>query len=294
MNMNLDVKIVSVIINFNGLKDTCECIDSLLKSTIIPDIIVVDNASVNNEGEIIRQRYPSVQVIISEINLGFTGGNNIGIRYALKNHADFILLLNNDTIVDRLMIDKLIKASNCKMVCAPAMYYYTRPDVLWYGGGKIDKKTGNVKHYVEKREREIICNFATGCCMLVSSKVFEYVGVLDEKYFMYCEDMEFCIRLSKKNIPVKYVPGAKLWHKTGMSSGGNESAFSIYYLTRNRLNCLKQHADYFPKTAYIYTLFSRIMRMLQFLLKGKCEWKAFYKGIIDHSKGIYGFTSKYM
>ena len=103
--MNLDVKIVSVIINFNGLKDTCECIDSLLKSTIIPDIIVVDNASVNNEGEIIRQRYPSVQVIISEINLGFTGGNNIGIRYALKNHADFILLLNNDTIVDRLMID---------------------------------------------------------------------------------------------------------------------------------------------------------------------------------------------
>lgn len=287
-----DKKIAVVIVNYNGIADTLECIDSLKRSDNFKDIsiIVVDNNSNNNEAERIREGYNFVTVISSNSNKGFAGGNNLGIKYALKNGFQYVLLLNNDTVIAHDMIS--ILASNClnKEIVVPIMYYFSNPDFIWYGGGTIDKHKGNGIH-LHSNEKDMgklkanVCTFSTGCCMLIPSIIFEEIGLLDEKSFMYCEDMEFCIRLDLNNIKIKFLPEAKLWHKVGVASGGESSPFSTYYLTRNRLNYVRQYRNYFAITAYPFSLLSRIIRMI--FNKDPEVRKAFYFAIYDHLHKIY-------
>lgn len=286
-------EIATILVNYNGLKDTIECIKSIEVSTLKADIIVVDNASSDNDLEQIKTRFSNVIGIQSEYNLGFSGGNNLGIKYALKNGYKYIMLLNNDTIIDKEMIYKLKKHSTENCICAPVMYYYDKPNLIWYGGGYINKYTGNAKHYFIKQDiseidlndlKKNISSFATGCCWFLCSDIFKKIGFLEEKYFMYCEDTEFCIRLALNNICIKLIDDAKLWHKVSSSTGGETSEFAVYYMTRNRLNYIKEYNKFFFFTAYPFSVFSRIYRMIEYTLKKDSRGKAIYKGIKDHLK----------
>ena len=292
-------KIAVVLVNYNGITDTLECIDSLNNSSVPVDIIVVDNASIGEDINILTNKRPSVKLISSEINLGFSGGNNLGIEYALECDYEFILLLNNDTIVDQHMIRELLKHSNFNSVSAPIMYY-EGSERIWYGGGGINKFTGNSKHYTEisngksNMDGLMKCSFATGCCMLIHRDIFSLVGKWDESFFMYYEDTDFSIRLNINNVNINFVPTAKLWHKISQSTGGETSPFNIYYMTRNRLNIVKKHKSYFYFTAYFFSLVTRYIRMLEHRLLKKDGWKSFKKAIVDHRKQVYGKADKFM
>lgn len=165
--------------------------------------------------------------IRSEENGGFSAGNNIGIRYALKADFEYIMLLNNDTIVDREMISILKNQCSKMMVTAPKMLYYSEPQKIWYGGGEINRWTGNAKHnrmnQVDTSSEEEFVTFATGCCTMIHADTLKEVGLLDESYFMYCEDTEYCIRLLQNEVKIKYIPSARLWHKVSAATGGSDS-----------------------------------------------------------------------
>lgn len=291
-----------VIINYNGINDTVECINSLFKSkgTLEIKIVVVDNASDNKEGERLKNLYPRIHVINSEKNLGTAGGNNLGIKYLLSQDIDYILILNNDTVVSDDMIDNLIKADNGNCICLPKMYYYDSPNMIWYAGGAINKFTGNAEHYQmncldtnKETEVPISCTFATFACVLISKEVISQAGQMDEDYFMYCEDTEFSLRLLSKSIDILCAPKAHLWHKVSRSSGGEGSQLSEYYIARNRFIYLKKYKKFFAFTAFPFTLISRYIRIIQYAILGQKRWKSINKGVRDYFKGVRGKVDKF-
>ncbi|MBR6450646.1 MAG: glycosyltransferase family 2 protein [Fibrobacter sp.] len=285
------MKIAVILVNYNGFSDTVNCIDSLCNSETPLHIIVVDNASKEDEAALINQKYSNITTFRENKNLGFTGGNNIGIQWALDNGYEYIALLNNDTVIDNKLFSNLLKWADRDTVVLPYMYYYSDPNSLWYGGGFINRRTGNAEHILKtvKDETPFECNFATGCCLLAHRDIWQSVGLLNDRYFMYNEDTEFSIRLIKAHKKIKIIPSAKLWHKVGKSSGGPLSPLSSYYVTRNRLHLLKVYKDFFSFSAYYFTLVTRIFWAIRMKLKGKKHLAdAFLKGIKDAQKGIMG------
>lgn len=202
-----------------------ECIKSIEDSDTKYDtkVIVVDNCSKNNELDNISTEYPDVVCLQSDKNGGFSYGNNIGIRWVIKNNCDYIMLLNNDTVIKDDMIDILIDFCGDHIV-APTMYFYKRNDIAWYAGGYINKIKGNAVHKhkgkrvnVENLDNEI-CTFASGCCFAARTKTIQKIGFLDDSYFMYCEDTDYCIRAALNGVQIEYVPKAVLWHKVSQSA----------------------------------------------------------------------------
>src|SRR3989344_658019 len=209
------MKLAIVILNFNGLDDTLACLDSIRKlknDDIFLETIVVDNFSSDGSQEALS-KIRDVAFIQNQDNLGYAGGNNVGIKYALKRKADAVLILNNDIIVDKDLILHLSAALGENDIIAPKIYFapgfefhksiYSKKDlgkVIWFAGGEIDWANIMGKHrgvdQVDKGQfakREQI-NFVTGACMAVKKSVFEKIGYFDEKYFLYLEDMDFCVK----------------------------------------------------------------------------------------------------
>ena len=279
-------KTVVILVNYNGYSDTIDCINSIRGSSFACDIIVVDNNSSGDDIRLIKNSDKDVMCIQNKDNLGFAGGNNVGIQKALEAGYEYLIILNNDTVIDRDMISYLVREADSSTISVPAMFYYDSIDEMWYGGGEINISTGNCEHKQYKTKRK--CSFATGCCFCAKREIFEKVGLFDERFFMYFEDVEFSIKIQEKGLTIVYCPEAKLWHKVGKTAGNDSSPLSIYYNTRNRLNCVKEHAEFFKKWAYYYSLTSRCMRMLQHLVKNRKTWKAYKNGIIDHLNNKWG------
>lgn len=288
----------AILVNYNGYNDTIECIESIEKSSILVDVIIVDNASAGNEYDMLIEKYAlykNVHVIRSSENRGFSAGNNIGIKYAMENGYEYIVLLNNDTVVEANMFESLISNAKDNIVTTPLMYYYSNPKCIWFGGGRISRLTGN-GHSINKGlidngniYKDIMqCTFATGCCLAIKTSVFNQIGLLDETYFMYCEDTDFCIRLQQANIKINLVPTAKLWHKVSQSTGGEHSPFSIYYITRNRLHYVKKYRRFLGYTAYIISIITRLIRYIQYLFRNN-ELAYYMKlAIKDHFNNVTG------
>lgn len=225
--------------------------------------------------------------------MGFAGGNNVGIREALKRNYEYIMLLNNDTEIEKNCIGNLISGVTDNTITVPTILFYDYPDIIWYGGGYFDKSIGNCYHYNYKENLKYqkshkTCDFATGCCIMFPSKVLQNELGFNESYFMYFEDAELSIRLLKSGYKIKYIPEARVYHKVGMSSGGEESPLSTYYTTRNRLFCIKENPDFFGRFTLLKAILSRYIRIIEYYLAGKKQWKYIYKGVKDFKKGIRG------
>ncbi len=251
------MKISVIVLNYKGTQDTIDCVNSVTASSLEEgidlEIIVVENGSNDGSKEKLRD-LKAIKLIESTVNLGYSGGNNLGINYALKTNADFILILNNDIFIDKHAISYLIKVTREADIISPKIYFakgfefhksrYKKDElgkVIWYAGGQIDWNNIIGSHvgvdevdngqYNSKKG----IDFATGACMLVSAKVFEKIGLFDEKYFLYLEDMDFCVRAKRAGFKIIYEPKAILWHKNAASAGGSGSKLQDYYITRNRL-----------------------------------------------------------
>jgi GT2 family glycosyltransferase len=248
-----------IILNWNQPKLTIECIKSLAKCRIPKEYkiynVVVDNGSSDDSVSLFRKLGGNLKILETGKNLGFAGGNNVGIKYALENGADYILILNNDIEVQSGLIANLLMAiekSEDIGIVSPKMYFakgyefhkkYKKSGlgkVIWYAGGVIDWKnvygTNRGVDEIDKGQynKSVDIDFATGACMMVNAKALKEVGLFNEKYYLYMEDVELSQRMKAKNWKILYGPKAVLWHKVSQSSGIG-SDLNDYFITRNRL-----------------------------------------------------------
>jgi len=259
-----------IVLNWNGLSDTLECLESLSHLDYPAyEVVVVDNGSADGSVSVIREQLPAITVIENEENLGYAGGNNVGLRYALAQKADYALLLNNDTMVDSALLRLLVEASEANLfvgIVGPTIYYHARPNTIWSAGGAIDWKRGSTRMVglneqdvgqFGKKPREV--DFVTGCALLVRMKAVETAGELDERFFMYYEETEWCVRIARAGYRIMHVPQAKMWHKISPEAQV-DSPFVRYYMTRNRLLFLK--ATGATMRVWLHTLFAEYLRIL--------------------------------
>lgn len=285
-----------VIVNYNNYYDTIECIRSLDKINYdCYRIVIVDNDSTNDSERILRKAFPTYKVIQTGVNLGFAGGSNIGIKEALASGAEYILLLNNDTIVEKDFLDKMIECfernPKAGVVGGKILNYYNK-DNIEYAGGHINFfKFISVHDDFRKVDIDREVGFITGCLMLIKSETINHVGFLYEDYFMYYEDTDFCTRVAKAGYKMMYTPEAVIYHKVSRASGGNESAFSIKWNIRNRLIFMNKYkhevgtANFFISCLYFYI--TRLARYFFYLMKKDNERaNAVIEGINEGRKYI--------
>lgn len=285
-----DKLIYAIMINYCHPKVTLECVDSLLKSEDVTlKIIVVDNASPDNSANFLSDALPEDVILLkASENKGFSAGNNIGIKYAVEHGADYILLINNDTVVAPDMVKLLANKTDINTVTAPKMYYYSDKNKVWFAGGKYLPLTGKFVHIGEGGEdiynSDIECDWLTGCCLMFSAKVIEKVGYLDETFFMYSEDVDYSIRLRNNKLKLKMINDAHLWHKVGASSGV-ASRFVLYYSNRNRLYLQKKIKEkIYIRLLTIITRFLLVIKGLIFNTNEKYIWYS----IVDFFKNRMG------
>ncbi|WP_251496866.1 glycosyltransferase family 2 protein [Otoolea muris] len=289
-------KIAIILVNYCNYLLTAECIESIRKSFYTNYlIIVIDNASPDSSGEQLKD-IDGIHFIQADQNQGFAYGNNLGIQYAIEKMAEYILLLNNDTIVDKRMIGELLSNADENTVTAPKIYYMngekTAP-TLWYAGGDLDFKSLKGRHRgLGQADRGNFdqansVTYAPGCCLLINRNIFDKVGLLDEDYFMYCEDTDFSYRLLNNNIKIQYIPSAVLWHKVSASTGREMSPLITYYVFRNRILFAQKNLN------KIYIFWAYYINFIEILKAWLGRRPSTYKkygfwGIIDAFKQDFG------
>ncbi|QSA95594.1 glycosyltransferase family 2 protein [Methylococcus sp. EFPC2] len=251
-------------LNWNGCVDTCECLTSLrhLKYKNLA-ILVVDNGSSDNSVKAIAEKFPDTYLIETFHNHGFAEGNNIGIRFALEQGADFVLLLNNDTVVDPLLVTALVDSGKTYPnagVLSGKIFYYSEPTRIWYAGGYWNVEKKCFEHIGEGSEDDRLFNsaksteFATGCCMFLRSSALAQSGLLDPIFFLDHEDTDLSFRMRKFGWECMYIPTAIVWHKISISFGGEESPLKNYYIFRNRLLLSKRHFGLLQRSRVISSI----------------------------------------
>lgn len=243
-----------VVLTWNQRDLTLDCLASLAEMNYPSDrlqIIVVDNGSRDDTVVAVRERFPHITVLENGDNLGFAEGNNAGIRHALQGPAEYIMLLNNDTAVDRQMLSELLAAmeqfSDVGIV-GPKMLYFDQPDVIWCAGNRIDWRSGgSIRMQAEEPDSEADrepreADFITACAILLRRQVIEQVGILDQRFFIYYEETDWCVRATKAGWRILYVPSARLWHKVSAAMGTTSPA-TDYYMNRNVLLFLAKNLN---------------------------------------------------
>lgn len=264
------------------------------------EIIIVENGSrVSLAPDALRDcagLAPSV--IRSPVNLGFAGGNNLGIRAALAQGADYVLLLSDDTEVAPEFLDVLVQAGEQDEqigALGPAIYYYGEPKRIWFAGARFDAQTCQV---VASRSGEldeggptdpIESDWLTGCCVLMKRRALEKAGPLDERFFLYWEDTDWGLRLRAGGLRNVVVPSARIWHKISLSTGGTDSVLKAYHKTRSHLQFAQLHAPH-----ALFALQWKLLRDMAWLLlktsrsdrfrKARAHWAAI-KDYHQHSTG---------
>ena len=248
----MDKKVFILILNWNGWQDTIECVHSC-ENLIYPNftIMVIDNGSEDESLQQLQAALPSHEIIATGENLGFAGGNNVGIRHALEKGADYIWLLNNDTTVDPAALTELVKTAEDDEqtgIVGSKILTYTDPDTLHFAGGKVNLNTGETKHLGawEKDERQFDdikeVDYVTGCSLLVKRAVIEKIGLMPEEYFLYYEETDWCLSARNAGFIVRMTPNSKVFHKISTSID-YFSTKKLYYLIRNRLIFLQKDGE---------------------------------------------------
>lgn len=296
---NLSVAII--LVNWNGYPYTQACLESL-RYVDYPDfrVIVVDNASENQEGRRLKAEFPELDLIESDSNTGFAGGNNLGIKKAMAEGYTHLMLLNNDTEVapDFLgeMLRKFITAPNLGVV-QPLIFFLENRKKIWSAGGKWDAFLGRAitlgdrKSEAEYTPKDQKLDWATGCCLLIKREAIEDTGLLNAQYFAYFEDVDWSLRFRAKGFEIELASKSHIYHEAGASSKSKHSEGTLsprvfYFHVRNQLLLIRAQVDSLAKPfAFSYHLIRFAAWMLYFGVRGRFQkLKNVAKGIRD------GFT----
>lgn len=286
----IEPKVGIVIVNYNGAKYQNDSIRSLKNMDYHNyEIIVVDNGSTDNSLELLRKEFDDVLIVETNKNLGVAAGNNIGIRYALKRNAEYVLLLNNDIELSENVLSLLVQNASNRIMTVPKIYYYDKKRVIWSAGGEVNWKWGLPYHIGQDKPDNArfnikkVVEIAPTCCMLIHKEVFIKVGYMDEKYFMYFDDTDFCIRANDKGYKILYIPEAKMWHKVSSSSGGANSKICRYYVSRNILYFMNKYRNRVGNKKYNYII-GQIKYSIMHYRKDK-NAKYILLGFLDYLRG---------
>ncbi len=255
--------VYAVITHWNSLDDTTECLETVLASDY-PDlkIIIVDNGSTDDSPEKLAQIYPTVpQINIGDNGVAITEAYNTGIEYSLTRGADYILMLNNDIVIDPQMVTLLVDASEANPtigVVTPKIYYYDRPEIIWFAGGLRSRfdfgayatHEGESDTPSNSVAREV--DYAWACGMLMSRSLLEKMGLFDPRFYLYYDDVDTSYRAQQAGYKLWYVPEAKMWHKVSHSTG---SAQFTYIWARSKMRLYRKHTRGFHQTSLILYAF---------------------------------------
>ncbi len=257
-------KIVILILNWNGKKDTLECLSSLGQALPSPKFatLVIDNGSTDDSVAAIREAFPEVPILETKENLGFAGGNNAGISWALTKSFEWIFLLNNDTVVAPDLIQRLLAAAKAKpegKIFGAKIYRYDEKNKIDHLGGYWSPSKAEFESYAfgktddgsfeEMQQADYVC----GCALLMHRSVPEKIGLLEKSYFLLWEESDFCTRAKNHGLQIWTAPQAKLWHKVSASFTGGKPHMH-YFWWRNRLLYLSRNRQGAEKRALYRTI----------------------------------------
>jgi GT2 family glycosyltransferase len=262
-----------VVLTWNNSIDTLECLDSVSQLTY-PNLhtIVVDNGSTDGSVDRIRQRYPAIDLLVLASNLGYAAGNNAGLQHALELQADYILILNNDTLVAPDLIDELIRVAeaNPRIGMVGPLMYCTQPrDRLFAAGSVIRWRYGDTQNRGMFEPTEMLkewtqpeaVDYITGCAVMIKRSCLEVIGSFQADYYINYEDTEWGLKAQRAGFEVWYVPAAVIWHKVSVTIGLS-SPLSAYYMTRNRLMFFWRNASVLTHWLIVFRISLRILRTI--------------------------------
>ncbi len=243
-----------IVLNHNGETLLPACLDSLALQTAPIDTVIVDNASTDGSAALVAEKYPWARFLPLDKNYGFTGANNAALRDALLRGSKYTLLLNNDTFAAPTFIAEMLAVMesdpNIAVVC-PKIYFAHKPDTLWYAGGIFSLWTAAAKHRgwkeVDQHQHDSAGDFtqATGCAMMVRSSAMREVGLLDDQFFIYAEDLDWSVRFWKKGYRLAFAPKSHLWHLDGATNvkvlGRGSEERRQFLSTRNMIFVARKH-----------------------------------------------------
>ncbi|MGL4992293.1 MAG: glycosyltransferase family 2 protein [Sarcina sp.] len=292
----MEEKVGIILVNYNTSRDTILCIESLTKVEYTNfEIVVVDNNSKEDEIDILREYLKEKEkclLIESKENLGFAGGNNVGIKHVKEQKTKYVLLLNCDTIVEKNFLNELVyNTENDEEkigISIGKIKYFSDKSKIWYAGGEINWNKFTGEHFdegkIDNNSTEMkYVTFATGCMMLINLCLVTNAE-LSREYFMYYEDVDFCAKILDQGLKIKYIPQSVIYHKIGSASGGEESPFTVEWATRGRMIFMKKYGKNKSKISLniikLYFYFTRFVKFIQFLFVGEGKKAiAIYSGV---------------
>ena len=265
------------VLNWNGRDLTLDCLSSLEKITY-PNVKVylIDNGSSDNSVTEIQNQFPDFEIIQLPENYGFSRGNNAGFQL-VKQKADFTIFLNNDTVVDPYFVEPLInemESNSTVKQATPKIFYADDLEYIWFGGGKINLWAGWIRHLGIRQKDSTQFSFnrnvdyATGCCVCMRTEDFESIGMFDESFFMYGEDVDLSLRFREQGGQILFVPESKIWHKVSSSIGAQ---FSIRKWKRKNIGKIKLIAKHIkpyqiPFSLVLTIFFSLLELIFSFII----------------------------
>ena len=246
-------KVSVITVNWNNFNDSAECLESLRKTTYSNfEVIMVDNGSGGDDVSLLKQRFgDSIRLIVNDKNSGFAGGCNIGIKDALARGADYVVLLNNDTVVAPDFLEGLVRVAQSDErvgIAGGKVFCYELPELIWFAGGIINYRTGRTpirgSGEADKGQFDEIVrvDWISGCFMFISRDVLQAVGMLDERFFFGWEDVDLCVRAARKGFKVLFVPESRIWHKGfGIDKRDRLMGMPVYYATRGQFLFMEKH-----------------------------------------------------
>ena len=242
-----------IVLNWNGKDLTIECLESLKQVNYSNfNILVVDNGSTDGSVELLKEKFPEVSILVLEKNLGYAAGNNRGFDSLKPDQPEFVIFLNNDTIVDENFIEPLVKqllTHKKASQTVPKIYYENDPKLIWYAGGIVNLWTGSIYHLGIRQydgpaySKTHKTKYATGCCFCMRYEEFKEFGGFDEIFPMYSEDVDLSLWIRAAGKQVWFVPDSKIWHKVSASLGGAFSFGKIVRKARGIFLLIKKHAN---------------------------------------------------
>lgn len=268
-------RLAVVVLTWNQCDYTVACLRSLAAQTTPHTVYVVDNASTDGTPDAVRAAFPDAHMIVNRENLGFAGGNNVGLRRAFDAGADAVLLLNNDTTLAPDALALLCEAAHAQPdagILNPAILYAQPPHRVWFAGATADPRTGWSNHVPHNVAYESLgaairpVSRATGCAMLVTRACYARVGDFDDDFFMYFEDVEYSLRARRAGFGLYVAPRAVVYHHVSASSSGTKPANATYYGVRNGIVTFDRHYPR-PWPATLLRHFFTVGAMIYYLLK---------------------------
>lgn len=290
-----------IIVNWNHCEMTLACLESVSRLDYpvqLLQVIVVDNDSMDGSVEAIQIAYPGVKVIVNTENLGYAGGNNSGIRWALEKGADLLLILNNDTVVDPAMLKRLATVlieDQQVGIAGPLVYHADDPEMIQSAGGRLGSNWKavhigvnemDISQFTDKRQ----VDWLSGCALLVRAEAIKQTGLFDERFFSYWEDLDLCLRMKKAGWMVVNVPYARLWHK-GVQANYQPKPHVTYYMTRNQLLLMRKYSA--PLHVWVGSLLGMMRLVVSWTVQPKWRMKrqhrnALLLGLVDFYRQRWG------